>query len=280
MTTNPAAGHNIAPLFSDPEALAEYLREYHAADASRTDELLAGGTRFHEAHAEIDWDDEETIGRAGDFVKQITAHTKALNTAREGAKRPYLEGSRGVDGFFKGMSDKLDALKKSVSVKITDALREREARERRAREELERQARAEAERQRREQEEAERRAAEAEAAGKADEAQRQIDNAVTSEELHRQAQADVTTAAKAADAKPADLSRTRGDLGSVSSLRAFWDFRNLDRAAVDLEALRAHLPLDAIEKALRGYIKANKSAAGVPPIAGVEFYENKQARVG
>ena len=44
-----------------------------------------------------------------------------------------------------------------------------------------------------------------------------------------------------ADAKAAELSRTRSDYGSVASLRSHWTGKLEDRATLDLEALRQHL---------------------------------------
>jgi hypothetical protein len=61
----------------------------------------------------------------------------------------------------------------------------------------------------------------------------------------------------------------------MTTLKQFWNFRDLDRAAIDLEALRQHLPTDALEKAVRSYINANKDAllAG-ERLAGVEIFED------
>lgn len=73
-----------------------------------------------------------------------------------------------------------------------------------------------------------------------------------------------------AQAKPADLSRVRGEHGSVSSLRTFLNFRNIERAELDLEALRAHLPIGGIETAVRSFI-----AAGGTKLRGVEIFEDQ-----
>ena len=43
------------------------------------------------------------------------------------------------------------------------------------------------------------------------------------------AAADAATASKQAKVKAAQLHTTRGDYGSSSSLRTFWDFTDLDR---------------------------------------------------
>jgi hypothetical protein len=81
-------------------------------------------------------------------------------------------------------------------------------------------------------------------------------------------------AARAAVVTAAELSRSRGDYGSVASLRTYWDFADLERAALDLETLRSHLPQDALEKAVRSYVKA-----GGRELRGVRIFENTQAAV-
>ncbi len=63
-------------------------------------------------------------------------------------------------------------------------------------------------------------------------------------------------AAKAADAKPAELGKSRGEYGGQSSLKEFYTYRDLDREALDLEKLRAHIPEDALDKAIKSLIKA------------------------
>jgi len=73
-----------------------------------------------------------------------------------------------------------------------------------------------------------------------------------------------------AHAKPADLSRVRGEHGSVSSLRRFFAFRNLDRAELDLESLRQHLPIGGLETAVRSFIDA-----GGTSLRGVEIFEDQ-----
>lgn len=67
----------------------------------------------------------------------------------------------------------------------------------------------------------------------------------------------------------ADLSRVRGEAGSVSSLRTFKNFRSLDRKTLDLEALRSHIPLSAYETAVRSFIDA-----GGTELRGVEIFDD------
>jgi len=79
---------------------------------------------------------------------------------------------------------------------------------------------------------------------------------------------------KKADANQAELSRTRGDLGSVSSLRTDWVHDEVNRATIDLEALRPHLPAEAIDQAIRSFIRA-----GGRELRGTRIYEQTTAVV-
>jgi hypothetical protein len=79
---------------------------------------------------------------------------------------------------------------------------------------------------------------------------------------------------KKADANQAELSRTRGDLGSVSSLRTDWVHDGFDREKIDLEALRQHLPADAIDQAIRSFIRA-----GGRTLRGTHIFEQTTAVV-
>lgn len=245
----------------DANPLRDRLMEAAAALRKRAAELLSAEARLPVI------DSDEAAGKVGDYVKIVAAAIKTADSDREREKEPYLAGGRTVDGFYKKeIIDPLDALKRRVSAKITAYLREKEAAERARREAEERAAReAEA-------------AAKREAAAKADifTDDASLTAALAAEDRARQAEADRIAAEKAAQAKPAELSRTRGDLGALSSLRTFWSFdpATLNRNAIDLEALRPHLPIAALEAAIRSYIKA-----GGRDLRGVRIFEDKQARV-
>lgn len=251
MTAQP--GHNLGPQ-SDADALRARLAEANEKLLSRADELLAAEGRL----PAIDGDDG--AGKASDYIKQVTACAKALDTARVGAKEPFLEGGRTVDGYFKKIADPLLGLKQRVDRKLSEYLRAKADAERRAREEEARIQREEAGKR-----EAEALAAMATAAPAA--AEIATDAAIASQATAAQAQ-------KAAEAKPAELSRTRGDFGAVASLRTEWTGEILDRDTLDLAALRQHIPLDALERAVRAFVKA-----GGRELAGAKIYERSTAVV-
>lgn len=245
--------HNRPP--SDAEILHDKLKQENERLIARRDELLAAVDRVP---AEIDSD--ELAGRIADQIKQLTAAYKATDIARVSAKEPHLEAGRVVDGFFKAITEPLYSAKQKVEARLTVWQRKKAEEERRRREAEERARREEAERQ----------AREAAAAAKAAvTGAGSVDAAVTSDALARQAEADAEAARKSAAAKPAELSRQRGDYGAVASLRTFWDFKDLDRDTFDLETVRQHIPLDALEKAVRSYIKA-----GGRVLKGVTIFEN------
>jgi len=80
-------------------------------------------------------------------------------------------------------------------------------------------------------------------------------------------------ATKAAHAKPAQLGKSRGQYGGQTTLKTHWEIADLDRALIDLEALRFHLPIDGIDQAIRSWIDANKDGlvAGAT-LKGVRIY--------
>jgi hypothetical protein len=253
---NDMIGHNSG---DQAQRIREDLDIKHADISKRKADLLEACARAPDVIV-----DDDQAGRAGDFIKQILACVKAADTARVAEKEPFLAGGRTVDGYFKAITDPLDKAKADVKRRITPYLREKDAAERRIRE-----ANARIER-----EAAEAKRKEAEAAAASMQSQEALDDAVAAETAAKKAAADAATADKAANVNAAELSRTRGDYGSVASLVTFWDFKDLDRDRIDLNALRQHIPVDALEKAVRSFIKS-----GGRTLLGVTIFENTKARV-
>lgn len=253
-------GDNL-PQISAAEALHERLAESFASQTKRRDELLAAAKRAPTAI-----DDDEAAGKVTDFIKQLAAAVKAAEATRVDEKEPFLESGRTVDGFFKAITEPLKKAKVSITSVLTIYQKRIADAERKAREEIARKAREEAEA-------TAKKAAEAEA--KIKDAV-DLDNAVEAEAARVQAEAAAAEAKKSADAKAAELSQVRGDYGGHSSLRTSWvhDEGAVDRAALDVEALRDHFPLDALHKAIRSYIKA-----GGRKLDGVRIYEQTKSVV-
>ena len=240
---------------TDVDPLRDRLAEQHAALLKRRDELLAAIERAPELI-----EDDDLAGKMGDFSqKQIAGCLKALEGARVAEKEVFLSAGRTVDGFFQGIAGPLAKGKAIIDARRKVYLDKKAAAERAARMEAERIAREAADKAARE-------AAEKAAAMRKDE---DLAAAVAAEDAARVARAAAEDATRAAAAKPAELSRVRGDYGSVSSLKQFWDFADIDRAALDLEKLREHLPQDALEKAVRSFVKA-----GGRELKGCRIFEN------
>lgn len=245
--------HNNPP--SDIEILRERLAEEAAALTKRRDELLAAVER---APAEVG--DDEMAGKVADLIKLITACHKNAESARTARKEPFLESGRAVDGFYKRITEPLEKAKRLVETRLTLFQRKKAEAERQRREAEARRQAEEAERQR---------AAAAEAARKIETA-RDLDVAIEAETSAHQAQADASQAQRAAEAKPAELSRSRGDYGAVASLRSEWTGELVSRDDVDLDALRAHINSVEIEKAIRSFVRA-----GGRELKGANIYERQ-----
>jgi len=249
-------GDNRAP---ETDPLLERLNEDHRAITKRKDDLL-----FEADMAPETVGNEDTAKQISDLISEINKHVKSTDKVREGEKAPFLTAGRTVDGFFKGVTEPLEKAAKKLNVPLTTYQRKKADDERRAREETERRAK----------EEAERAAKEAEAKIAALESSDDLAGAIAAEEASNRAAAEAEKAKREAEAKAAELSRTRSAKGSVASLRTFWNFADLDRATVDLEALRSHLPQDALEKAVRSYI-----SAGGRELRGVRIFEDAKTVV-
>lgn len=240
------------------DALLERLREENTDLLERADKLLGAAGRMPAI------DNDDVAGKVIDYISQLSALNKAAEAKRTGAKEPYLEGGRAVDGFFKTITEPVNKVKEAVNKLLTIYQREQEAAARRKRMEEERLAR----------EAAEKAAREAEEAAKAASTDATLDDAIAAEKAAEVAAADLAKAAQAAEVKPAELTRTRGEYGAMSSLRTEWVFEDIERANLDLEALRPYLPDTGLEQAVRAFIKA-----GGRELSGVKIYQSTKSIV-
>ena len=239
-------GHNSGG--PDLDILRDQLAIDYADDIARRDELLAGFDRFKAKYSKIE--DDDVNGNAADFVAQLSRFSREIDAKRVAAKRPHDDAASAVHAFFKkGIIDTIDAAAASVKKVMTDyQVAKAEAARRKAREE------AEAKRL-----EAERLAAEARKPEEFDQAEAALNAAQTAE--------------RRASAPTSALGRTRGDLGSVSSLRSVWRYRVLDITKVPVHLLEVNA--DMVQAAMR-----TKGDDGKPaPIEGIEFYEEKTVAV-
>lgn len=286
-TLTPTLGHNQPP---DPIALLqEQLVDTHASLMERAEQLAGMAERLPAS-----CDDEDTAQKLADGIKSCAAFEKNSEAARVSAKEPHLAAGRAVDGWFKKLADPVSGVKNSMARLLTTYQRKKEAEER----ERLRAAAAEAE-ERRKEEERQRRAAAAEAQRKQDEADRlareakskadaeaaakaqAVADAAAAEAREAAAQAAVareeaTTAKADAIAKPAELTRTRSDLGSVASLRRTWDYEVEDEEQLP----RMFLTVD--HAAIKAFIKSStdkKTGQCKAKIPGVRVFEKHDSVV-
>lgn len=249
---NPGLGHNSGEI-DEATRIRENLAEKHAALAVRRDQLLEAEGRVPEIG------DDDQAGKVGDLVRLITAAVQAAELARKTEKEPHMAAARTVDGFFGAISEPLAGLKTRVGRRLTAYLTAKAERERRAREEEASRLRAEAEKQ-------------AAAAAQVEAAAPAAAAIVMEQAIATEVQA--AQASRAAAAKPAELSRTRGEVGSVASLKSRWVGEVTDRAALDVSALAPYIPAAALQTALNGAIKA-----GVREIRGCRIFQEQTAAV-
>lgn len=233
-----------APVIGDnnPPPLPEILAQNYAFLCAELETLAQ---RANEAPKKIV--DEATAEAVVAIRKDATAFFKKADGIREQEKEPHLQASRDVDDFFRPLKERAERMRKFFIGVEDERARELAAEERRRREDEARKAREEEQRQR---EIAERQAA----------AARPV------------------AAAKAEDKAEAAAERaSRLEVAPVviDGAKAEWTFTIVDAEKVDLNALRAFIPQEAIEKALRQHVRIHK---GSRPIAGVEFFEDFKAK--
>lgn len=78
-------------------------------------------------------------------------------------------------------------------------------------------------------------------------------------------------AEKHANAGPAAMSRTRSEMGTVSSETRAWKVIDINRDELDLNELRGYLHPDAVAVAVRGYMMAHRTDVGGPKLKGAVF---------
>lgn len=180
----------------------------------RAEEILAGISRLLDTYTIIP--NEEIQAKVSDFAGTrgaIGAFLTVVEGRRKSEKQPFLDSTRAVDGFFSGLTDKVELGRKQIRERMTAfAVRLEEANREIARKEAE------------------------DAAALAAAAEAEAMKTLEPEKL--EAASELAKAAdkakERAEAKPAELSRVHGQLGGVSSLRTTWKF---DEAGSDLMAL-------------------------------------------
>lgn len=255
-TNFPPISASAADLLVD---LAPRLEAETYVIANRRDVLLAAVARVPEIT------DDTISGKVADFVRQMTEHVKAATDWKDMAKKPVLALDRAIMDRHKALADPIVEAKAALQKKQTAYLVQKEARELAARQEAERIAREAAA-------EAERKAQEAAAVAQTD---ADLEAAIAAEDAALKAQAEADAAEAATQAKPVEMTRVTGALGSTTGLVKPWVFRpeSINMQTIDLEALRPYLAPDDLHKALRAAIKAGRHS-----IKGVIIEQTAKAR--
>lgn len=227
--------------------------------------------------------DEATQGIWQDRVTAFDAMAKHIESTRVEAKRPYLTAERTVDGYFQRLLLDISRARGAIA-SVTDAfLRRKRDEERKRREDEARRLREEQEAKAKAAREAEERARKAEERRRKTES---VDAQAKAEANAAEARrlADEAAAAEvAAQAKSADLSRTRSDSGTLGTLGERWNFRITDASKIKGAPIWAFITVAAKEQGIKAYMRANAPKNLAPdaswqPLDGVEFYRESKGQ--
>lgn len=300
-------GSNSGDVDYAKEESERLLRDY-APTFRSVDELLAEYGDIPEKLASQS-DKERTVS----LIKRMRDTQKSILAYHELEKMPHWRRGQACDQTFFGASDKLAKRDRKQSDGAADTLGQRltefdlaelareNARRRQAALDLRKeadQAQAEAEVAAAELAAAEKRQAEAEAAAAR---ARKPENVAAHQQAAQAASAEANRAAEAiagasasvavADARaekayidtlarPADIMRQRHIDGSQSTMGTEKFATILDRDALDLEKLRPHFSLDALQKALNGLAASyGYSSDAALQIAGAKFGKRPKSQV-
>ncbi len=267
----PTKHDNLPPIADILKDLLEGLQENLLANESeliaRYDEMKA---MFGRMPAVVD--SPEINAKFGDVAKKQFGELKAALKAKQSLyKLPFTEGGKTVDGTFKRRADEVEEWQRE--------LQERQTRfNLKVKAEADRIA-AEQARIAREAEDAARKAAEL--AAKAVEDAKSLDDAIAAEAEAERARAASIAAQQATQTKSTDITRVRGDQGSVSSLRMELKGEVIDRAALPMNLILPFISMDELNRALAQHLKLNgpKSEKDpLPNIPGTRIWWNAKTR--
>jgi len=278
----PSIGDNNPPLISNDEL---YLQ--HTAVIARVSELEA---KAAEQPTFVELGDDRTQGALQDIIKEVDGEIKRLESKREEVKDPFLSAGRLVDGFFKALADpkgkqqgRLDKIRAALAKTATDYLRRKDAAERARLEAEARKRREEEDRLRAEQR---KREEEAERLREKHRPTAATEKAIVASTIGHQADAAMAAtieAEQAANAKPAELARTRSDDGgSLGTLNEIWKFEVTSFDDLEPDAIWSFIPRADKEKAIAAYMRINapkeKTATPWAPLRGVNFFRTTRGQ--
>lgn len=260
--------HNAAPVTAtEADALIERLANDNGELLQRHNALIESCARLPEK-----CDTEETAQKLTTFGVQLKACSDALEAKRKEEKQPYDQKASAIHSFFKTKTDVLDGAILIVKTKIKafldaeKAKKEREAEDQRRKDEEKAQAERDA---------AQRLLNEAtalQASGMTHTAEKALEDA------HAMEQQAAQTQEAAQNTVAASVGILRGVGGGNSSAGERWKAEIIDVNALDLEALRLYLGLDALQTALNGFMKVKvkqlRDNDPAPTIRGGKIYKD------
>lgn len=219
-----------------PKTLPELLAERSAGVLA---EIEAIAKRAGELPKKIKA--EADLHAVGQVVIDAKKMSKRLVADKAEEKKPHLEANKAIEAFFKVHIERLDALMERLEQRATDYQEEVEAEARRV-------AEAEAAKKR---EAAERERARAEELAAKENNRAALKAAEKADMLDRRAD----RAEQLAEAKAADLTRTRSASGVLATSQTKWKGEIVSMDEIDLEKLRPFLKRDAVETALNTFVR-------------------------
>ncbi|WP_424627568.1 hypothetical protein [Bradyrhizobium sp. SYSU BS000235] len=247
-------GNNPPPDFSLKDlvdGLAARLDGDHTADM--TAEIEAIAKRANDEPTEFATD--EDLAKATDIVNDAVTAFDKYDGIRKDEKDQYLKGGKIVDDYFRSPLQRLTRIKETFTDRATKYRRDQK------------------------------RKADAEAAAERDRlAKIAEENRIAAEtaaafgdEGEASARTDIAESleARMEDVTPTTVETIRGSSGGSARGRTEWTYEILDFQKVDLNAIRAFIAPDAIEKALKQMAKTQKHLAKVE---GVRFFEDDKVQ--
>lgn len=247
-TMIPAADRAVTSADNQPP-LSELLAEETTALRNRAGDLVAAAGR---AFVE----DEETAAKATTLAAMLKAHRKAVDTAREERKKPFLDAGRTVDAHFGAIAKSLD----EATAKIVGMLNAFMAEKRRKADEERRRLEEEA---RKREEDARRAAQEAARTGNLDAEVQATMRATEAASLQAQANA---------VAKPQIV----GDYGTKAVGRTVWKSEVQDPKKVFAHLLKVDAA--GVTAALADMV-AKQVRAGVRDIPGARIWDEQAVTI-
>lgn len=246
LTHNTATNAPPPPSPLTTAEINDYLDYTSEALITRREKIIAALQATAFAYPTID--DDRALGEAAENIRMAAALTRSAEDKRKEVKKPFLDGERTVDSWFKNFSTPLTQAMTKLQVIMNDYGARKLAAARLAAEQERRRAQAEADRL----------------------------AAIAAAQLRKGQDADKTlaraaiaahaadTAQDRTDARPADLTRTTGDYGATASVRQTWGWEIEDIDAIPRQYLQVNP--DAIKAAAKQRSASGKPVAVIPGI--------------